>query len=104
MSTISAAIPDIISAYAVVDPTKPAPTIAIRGIVVSTDSSLVTADRVSSFELILNAPFSEEACHPVMFDFRHREVAKWKCYALHCDSGLLLLVLRSPPASVDRSS
>src|ERR1700722_2512390 len=31
MSTISAAIPDIIKANAVVEPTNPAPTIAIRG-------------------------------------------------------------------------
>jgi DNA phosphorothioation-associated putative methyltransferase len=37
MSTISAAIPDIISANAVVDPTKPAPTIAMRGTLGSSD-------------------------------------------------------------------
>jgi len=57
MSTISAAIPDIISAYAVVDPTKPEPIIATRGIV-ATDGSGVTADLVSSFHLILNVPFT----------------------------------------------
>jgi hypothetical protein len=37
MSTISAAIPDIISAYAVVEPTNPAPTIAIRETLGSSD-------------------------------------------------------------------
>jgi len=36
-STISAGIPDIISANAVVEPTNPAPTIAIRGALSSSD-------------------------------------------------------------------